>query len=268
MSEGVLTERERPMEPPRRSWRARYRAAQIQLTVVQKPSRGVAPYSLYVNRPVGRRLAGVAHAIGLRPNQITAASGTVTFGALLLLALVHPSAEASVAVVVLLLVAYGLDAADGQLARMTGGGTAVGELLDHLFDAAKAAAFHVAILLSAVRFDAGLGQGPVFAAAAFTVVATASFLGLVLIERVRDRSIAPPPHRPATWWYRLAVAPTDYGALCLWLLVRPHATAFFWGYGALAVANALHLVVATRSRLREAAALDRTRATARAGGIA
>ena len=50
-----------------------YRQTLTRLRAAQKPAgRGAPAYSVYVNRPLGRRIAARAHLLGLRPNQITA----------------------------------------------------------------------------------------------------------------------------------------------------------------------------------------------------
>ena len=46
---------------------------------------------------------------------------------------------------------YALDSADGQVARLTGGGSLLGEWLDHMIDSTKIAALHLAVLLHACR---------------------------------------------------------------------------------------------------------------------
>ena len=45
----------------------------------QKSGKGAPPYSLYVNRPLGRVFAAAAYQVGLTPNQVTLISGAFTF---------------------------------------------------------------------------------------------------------------------------------------------------------------------------------------------
>ncbi|WP_286279159.1 CDP-alcohol phosphatidyltransferase family protein [Naasia aerilata] len=92
----------------------------------QKSSKGAAAYSRFVNRPLGRVLAAVAATAGLRPNQVTAISAVFTFAGIVLLATVPPSLGLGVGVTLLLLVGYALDSADGQVARLRGGGSLAG----------------------------------------------------------------------------------------------------------------------------------------------
>ena len=56
-----------------------------------------------------------------------------------------------VVVSLLLILGYALDSADGQLARLLGGGTPEGEWLDHVIDSAKLATIHLAVLVSLYR---------------------------------------------------------------------------------------------------------------------
>jgi phosphatidylglycerophosphate synthase len=51
-------------------------------------------------------------------------------------------------------VGYAFDAADGQLARLRGGGSLAGEWLDHMIDAAKVSSLHVAVAISVYRWFA------------------------------------------------------------------------------------------------------------------
>ena len=41
------------------------------LRQAQKSAKGAPPYSLYINRPLGRIFAAAAYQIGLTPNQVT-----------------------------------------------------------------------------------------------------------------------------------------------------------------------------------------------------
>ena len=52
---------------------------------------GSPAYSIYVNRPVGRRLAAAAYLAGLTPNAVTAISAVFTFSAIVIIASVPPS---------------------------------------------------------------------------------------------------------------------------------------------------------------------------------
>ncbi|NLA35765.1 MAG: CDP-alcohol phosphatidyltransferase family protein [Actinobacteria bacterium] len=240
----------------RRTFRERYRDDVAALGTVQKSSRGAPLYSLRVNRPLGRRLAALAHQLGLRPNQVSVISALFTMTGLVVLAAAEPTWSRSCVVASLLVLGYGIDAADGQLARLTTGGSLAGEWLDHTLDMVKAGSFHAAVLVSAARFSDGLGVWPQAVALGFMVVATSSFFVLILTEQLRRSAGAGAPARPATWWFVLLGLPTDYGLQCLWMVARPADRVFFAGYAVLAAANLGYLGVSAVGRFRQLSALD------------
>src|SRR5215210_5167991 len=153
-----------------------YRAVVERLRAAQKPAGRCAPaYSVYVNRRLGRYLAAWAFRAGLTPNRVTALSAACTFAAVLALAVLPASAGLGVAVAVALALGYALDSADGQVARLRGGGSAAGEWLDHVVDAIKASALHGAVLLSAYRFLPDAQRGWLLLPLGFMAVAAVSF---------------------------------------------------------------------------------------------
>ncbi|MEZ5321673.1 MAG: CDP-alcohol phosphatidyltransferase family protein [Microthrixaceae bacterium] len=230
----------------------------------QKSRRGAPPYSLLVNRPAGRRIAAAASVLGLTPNSISLISGTVSAVGLVAFAAWSPSPLHVVVAVAALLVGYAIDSADGQLARLTTGGTLAGEWLDHSLDMVKMSSFHVVIGISLVRFPGSIGLDRRWAVAGvvmgFGVVAVTSFFVFVLTDLLRRQVGGAGPPRPTAWWFMLLGAPTDYGVQCLWLLTRPWPRLFFGGYTLLAVANLGYLCVGMRSRFGQLRALDRERA--------
>jgi phosphatidylglycerophosphate synthase len=237
-----------------------YRRDVEQLAAHQKSRRGAPPYSLLINRPLGRRIAALAHGLGLTPNAVSLISASFTALALVLVAVVEPSVAASAVVVVLLLIGYAVDSADGQLARLVSGGTLAGEWLDHALDMVKIAAFHGVILISAYRFDRDLGEWPMLVAIGFGVVAVTSFFVMILTDQLRRQAGATAPARSGSAWFLLLVAPTDYGLQCLWLLTRPASRVFFVGYALMALVNAAYLAVGALGRFRELRAVDERRA--------
>src|SRR5215212_1921607 len=100
-----------------------FSAALRQLQRAQKSKRGAPAYSLYINRPLGRVLAAAAFGARLTPNQVTAISAVCTFAGLVVLALAPAQPLVGFGVAALLVLGYALDSADGQLARLTGGGS-------------------------------------------------------------------------------------------------------------------------------------------------
>jgi phosphatidylglycerophosphate synthase len=84
----------------------------------------------------------------MTPIQVTVISAGLTFAGIVTSAMVSPAPSVAAAVCLLLVFGYALDAADGQLARLRGGGSIAGEWLDHVVDAAKIASLHLAVLMS------------------------------------------------------------------------------------------------------------------------
>jgi len=66
----------------------------------------------------------------MTPNAITAISAMFSAAAILLIALAEPQWWSGLAVWLLLALGYAFDSADGQLARLRGGGSPAGEWLD------------------------------------------------------------------------------------------------------------------------------------------
>lgn len=225
----------------------------------QKTAKGAPAYSRYINRWFGRRLAAGAYVLGLTPNGVTAISACFTFSAILLLALLPASMMLGITVALLLLVGYALDSADGQLARLRGGGSPAGEWLDHVVDAVKTATLHAAVLLSMVR---ALGEGigaPLLVPLGYGVVATVWFFAVLLTDQLRRTHTArlglamPSASTPAPVWRSLAALPTDFGALCLVFLLLGAPRVFLGVYGLFLVGTLLFLVAALPAWYREMA---------------
>ena len=68
----------------------------------------------------------------MTPNQVTVLSAVATGAGLVLLVSGEPSPLRAAGVTVLLILGFALDSADGQVARLTGGGSPSGEWLDHV----------------------------------------------------------------------------------------------------------------------------------------
>src|SRR5437879_1500149 len=123
------------------------------LSCAQKPSAGTPAYSRFVNRRLGRYLAAGAFLAGRTPNQVSLSSGFCSLVGIVLIATIEPSPTLALVVTALLLLGYALDSADGQLARLRGGGSPLGEWLDHMIDCVKIVLLHSAVLISLYRFD-------------------------------------------------------------------------------------------------------------------
>lgn len=239
-----------------------FREAHEQLRLAQKTNRGAPAYSRWVNRPAGRAMAAAAYRMGLTPNQVTAVSVTLTYSAIGLVAAVPPSAMASVVVAALLLVGYALDAADGQLARLTASGRPSGEWLDHVADMGKVCLINSAIAVSWTLWGPPTGIPDLWVVllpALFLTVGVLSFFGWLLSDLLirvsrAQRGIAT-AHRtadrsPAPVMRSLLRLPSDYGLFALtftWF-----ATPFFVvSYTALLVANTAILLAALPTWFRQ-----------------
>jgi phosphatidylglycerophosphate synthase len=232
-------------------------AATIRLLAsAQKPAtKGSPPYSVLVNRRLGRVLAAVAFRIGLTPNQVSLVSGAFTAAGLALIALVDPTVPVAVAVTLALVLGYGLDSADGQLARLRGGGSPAGEWLDHVLDSAKAGAVHLVVLIGWFRFH-DLADAWLLLPLAYTVVDSVLFFATWITERMRRENGAggpKPGEEPSRWdWVRkVLLLPTDYGVLTLVMLTLPFTTVFLVLYGGMFLGTALFALAALPKWFRE-----------------
>jgi phosphatidylglycerophosphate synthase len=231
------------------------------LSGAQKGAKGAPAYSRFVNRRLGRVLAALAFHAGLTPNAVTALSAACTFPAIALLALLRPSWATGLVVAGLLLVGYALDSADGQLARLRGGGSPAGEWLDHVVDAAKIASLHLALLVGLYRAEPNGRDAWLLVPLAFSVVATVLFFATLLNDVLRARHGGTPrtavtERRPSVL-RSVLVAPTDYGLLCLVFALLGSRPVFATAYTALLVATTAYLCLALVRWFREMEALTR-----------
>jgi phosphatidylglycerophosphate synthase len=212
-----------------------------------KSNKGAAGYTRWVNRPLGRRIAALAYVRGLTPNQLTWFSGVLTLTGITLIAVLRPSWPVNVGIALLLLFAYTFDSADGQLARLRGGGSLAGEYLDHGFDAAKTCTVHLAVLIAWFRhYD--VSHGTLLIPLAFAAVHPLFFFSLMLSDSMKARRAgtdAPVPAgaEPAPWLQSVVVLPNDWGVVCLCLGLLGWHSAFIVVYALLLAANTVFLLV-------------------------
>lgn len=237
------------------------------LDTAQKGARGAPAYSRFVNRKMGRVLATASYRLGLTPNGVTAISAALTFSAIALLALAPPSAGMGIAVAAGLVLGYAFDSADGQLARLRGGGSLVGEWLDHMVDSVKVASLHLAVLIGLFRFTDLPGPW-LLVPIGFSAVGSVLFFAMILNDQLRRRGGAAPRSTAdgtrAPVLRSLLVVPTDYGLLCLSFVLYGSPTLFFVAYALLFAATAGYLAAACVSWFREISALDAPVAAPRA----
>ncbi len=219
-----------------------YRATLGKMGIAQKPGRGAPPYSRWINRRLGKYLAAAAYVVGLTPDQVTIISAFFTFAALVLVIVVAPVWWLGILVAVLLLLGYALDSADGQLARLRGGGSRAGEWLDHIVDATKIGVLHSAVLVSFYRFS-GERSLVLVVPLAFMVASFVFFFGMILTDQLRRSAAADvglkysKPSGPGGGFQTLVAIPTDYGLVCLsFVLLAAHGV-FVVVYALLALAQ-------------------------------
>lgn len=234
-----------------------------QLRSAQKSSKGAPPYSLYINRPLGRVLAAAAYQARLTPNQVTYLSAAATFAGLAVLAVVPPSLIQGIGVAVLLVIGYALDSADGQLARLQGGGTADGEWLDHMIDAVKVSAVHLAVLIAAYRFFELPSDLWLLVPIGFSLVSAVHFFGMILVDQLArlaraKAGLGPAAPQPASKIKTLLKLPTDYGVLCLVFVLLGAPLIFFVAYTFLAVGSAGYLILVVRKWRKDVIGLGST----------
>ena len=231
------------------------------LAGAQKGAQGAPAYSRFVNRKLGRVFAALAFHARLTPNAVTGLSALSTFTGIAALALVRPSWPMGVGVTLLLVVGYALDSADGQLARLRGGGSPAGEWLDHMVDSLKIASLHLALLVGWYRFEY-VERGPwLLLPLAFSVASVVLFFATLLNEALRAQHgvrtrAAVTGERPSVL-RSLLVAPTDYGVLCLVFLLLGAPAVFPWAYALLAAGTAGYLALAVRKWFGEMKRLPR-----------
>ncbi len=236
------------------------RATLERLAGAQKGAAGAPAYSRFVNRRLGRLLAAVAFHARLTPNAVTGISAVFTATALALLVLREPSWGLGLAVAACLVLGYAFDAADGQLARLRGGGSPAGEWLDHMVDAVKASGLHLALLIGFYRFEV---VDPVWLLVplGYCLVDAVTYFATMLNEALRAQhgvaTRAQPTLERAGVARSLLTLPTDYGLLaCTFVLIGAPAL-FIPTYTVLFLAASAFLVLASVKWFREMGRLPR-----------
>lgn len=242
-----------------------YAASLQQLLHAQKSAKGAPAYSRFVNRPLGRRLAAGAHVLGLTPNQVTTASAVATGAGIAVVALAPSVWWKGLLVAALLVLGYALDAADGQLARLRGGGSKAGEWLDHVVDAGKTSCLHLAVAVGAYLTFAPRPSAWLLVPLGFTAVAGTWFFTIILNDHIRRLAgtrdgqavVGAGEVRQHSALRSLASAPVDYGVLCVLFLLIGFPAVFQWAYGLLALGFALVAGASMVVWFRQVSALDR-----------
>ena len=121
------------------------------------------------------------------PNQVSLISAAFTFTGIVLLATVPPSIVLGIIVWLLLAVGYAWDSADGQVARLRGGGSLAGEWLDHVLDSTKLVALPLAVAIGWYRFFPLPSDLWLLVPLGFAVISTVTFFGMILNDLLRGK---------------------------------------------------------------------------------
>lgn len=251
-----------PAATPALASTSRYRDVVNLLAGAQKKAApGSPPYSVYVNRRMGRYLAAAAFQRGLGPNAVSAISAIFTYTGIVLIAVLDPHWWLGVLVWGLLAFGYALDSADGQVARLRGGGSAAGEWLDHVLDSVKIASMHLAVLIFLYRNVELTSSVWLLVPLGYSVVASVSFFAMILNDQLKaaratGTEVRWKPAGKRSVAKTLLLVPTDYGVLCLAFLFLGAPPIFFSIYVVFFVANTGHLLLASVKWFRDMQGLD------------
>ena len=212
-----------------------------QLASSQKTSRGVSPYSRFINRPAGRFFAAVGHVLGMTPNQMTLASAVCTFSGIAVLALTEPTWTSGIVIAAMLIFGFILDSSDGQLARLTGASSPAGEWLDHVVDCARSVLVHTAVLVSFYRYFSLSSELILLVPLVFQFAAVVLFVAgtlALLLKRSSGRSgSAGPPSLARS----ILLLPADFGILAASFVMLGSGQIFIAAYCTLAAIQLLLL---------------------------
>jgi len=222
------------------------------LQAAQKPGNGVPAYTRWINRRLARFAAASAYSIGWSANAVTATSAVFSAGGLALLVLVPPSIWSGISAAVLLAIGYVLDSADGQVARLGKRGGPAGEWLDHVVDAIRTPAIHLAVLIG-LHSVPGVGTWPLCVAIGYCLVSGGQFLSQILSEQLAGSAV--PASDADGVRQSLVLLPTDTGTLCWIFLLWGAPSVFIWAYAALFVLNTAHAAISMRRKYLRLASL-------------
>lgn len=223
-------------------------------------ARGSPAYSVYVNRRLGRVLAAMAHRWGVTPNQVSVISAVHSFVAIALIALAPVGIVTGVVIALLLVLGYAWDSADGQVARLRGGGSPQGEWLDHFIDTLKISCLHIAVLIGLHRSLTAGDMWPLLIPLAFTVAASTTFTAMLLNDLLKGKHAVSSTHERGGGTLRrsLLVLPTDFGLVCLVFTLWGWPSVFLLGYGLLAAVSVVFLALGAVKWFREMGTLGVT----------
>ncbi len=219
------------------------RESYARLASAQKSGAGVPHYMRFVNRRLGRVIAAVAKKVGATPDQMTAASALLFAMAMSALVWFSPSILLALVVTVLLQLGFAFDSADGQLARLTGTGSAAGEWLDHVVDAARILLLHLGVAVCLQRHT-DLSTTWSLVPLGFAFVASLRFFAQILGDQLMS---SPQTAQGSRAWIQ---TPADPGIINSAFLLWAWTPAFLVGYSVLGTGNLLLLLATLRRRRR------------------
>lgn len=246
-----------PPAGPADSAGARFRTARGRLAAAQKSSAAVPAYLRYVNRRLGGYLACLGYALRLTPTVVSVLSAAASLAGLVVLAAAPATVPVGFAVALATALGYALDSADGQLARVRGGGTVAGEWLDHVLDIAKTTVLHACVLITVYRhFD--LADAWLLVPLAFLLAQVTTFFATMLRDALRMQAglSRQPVSERGSFASSLILLPVDHGTLCWSFALLGWPAAFFGVYSALAVLSVLFCLRALRRAYRGLGSLD------------
>ena len=203
------------------------RNATFQALLVASRKGGGPVYTRYVNRTLAMPLTLLFWKLGLSPNTISVLSFGITHLALLLLLLLPTTPAVCVTAYLVLVLGFVTDSCDGQLARVTGRSSRLGDWLDHSLDMLKLLNIHMILGYVALQqsMQHELPLTPVFVA---TFLCLLSQPSLFYVTSFASQVVA---HRPAThqprsgtggrWLASLIGNGVDYGLFIMIVLLLP-----------------------------------------------
>lgn len=160
--------------------------------------------------------------------------------------MVPPTWYLAIAVWLLLALGYAWDSADGQVARLRGGGSVAGEWLDHFVDAFKISCLHLAVLIGWYRYFQIENDLWFLVPIGFAIVGAVTFFAMILNDLLKSvKGVASAIETGGSSPLRsLLLLPTDYGVLCFSFVFWGIPAIFIGFYSLLALACAGFLVLA------------------------
>lgn len=204
-------------------------------------------YTRYVNRNAAIPLTWLLWRVGLAPNTVSFISFTMTHAALVLLIALGPTLTVAIAAYLLLVLGYILDSCDGQLARVSGRTSRLGEWLDHTLDIIKLLTVNLTLaylmIVSAIGADQSLTLP--FIAAALNILSQPAHFFVINMKaalfedsKPGTKGIAAVGDSDTSWIGAMVRHAADYGFFLPIILLVPWQELFepvYLAYGVFAL---------------------------------